>query len=89
MKTELDTKRQEMRCPSDARRLFGIVLGESIESCNGGTPRVQVSCRECRKLMQTNDPTIIRVYHYYDLRGRFVSTEVVRRSSSAEADSVT
>jgi hypothetical protein len=89
MGTLTDTKRQEMRCPSDPRRLFGIMFGGSLEPAEGEKPRVQVSCRECRKLMQINDPTIFRVYHCFDLQGRFVSTEVLRRSSSAdEADTV-
>ena len=73
------TTEQEMRCPADHRRLFGIMCNESIHPEEGEEPLVQFACRECRKMFQVNDQDVVRVLHYFNLEGQFVRTEVIRR----------
>jgi hypothetical protein len=55
------------------------MLNDSVQPEEGEDPLVQFSCRECRKAFQVNDMSVIRVFHYFNLDGQFVRTEVVRR----------
>ena len=67
--------KNEIRCPEHKFRLFGKVVVEN------GTNLMQIKCRECtkeknKKLEEEGSNDIVEVFHYWDLAGNRIKTEI-------------
>jgi hypothetical protein len=61
----------EMRCPEDARRLFGKVVVQVPLKQGSPSNLIEFSCSQCKRL--NGEVTM----HYFDMVGNFVKTEAL------------
>jgi hypothetical protein len=76
----------DVKCPQPPNVLLGKM------KLSGEKPRVnadnllELDCKQCRKDLRREDPSIARVLHEFDFAGRFIRTEVVRVAATSDAD---
>lgn len=68
----------DIRCPADPRHLFLKLkrAGEPTPVVDGNL--IELACDDCKRKARREDPTVLRVFHHFNLLGELVETIVQR-----------
>jgi hypothetical protein len=83
----LEVREVELRCNQGAKRLFGKMRLTGDKPAYTDDNEIEVVCANCRKSRALQDPTVARVYHYFNFLGELTrSAEEHSGAPEARAD---
>lgn len=69
----------ELRCPKGPQQLLAKMLRDPEVSYVPDGNLMELSCRDCTRVLRRGDSSVLRVVHRYNLLGELVESAVQRR----------